>query len=76
MKRIYSKPVVLISEAIGTTSILSGSDPTKVTTNIDHEGHATGPANARRYFGSDDLSNDNTSDCDLFISKESRSLWE
>lgn len=75
MKRIYSKPVVLISEAIGTTSILSGSDPNTIVTPID-PGAANGPANARRRSGFDSFSKDNTSDFDLFISKESRGLWE
>ena len=75
MKRIYSKPLVHVTETLGTTSILSGSDPNTIVIPID-PGPATGPANARRRSGFDSFSDDNTSDFDLFISKESRGLWE
>ena len=76
MKRIYSKPMVHITATIGTTSILAGSDPTKINTPIKDDEAASGAAYARRRFGFDDFSDDNTSACDLFISKESRGMWE
>lgn len=78
MKLAYIKPVILITETIGITSILAGSGSGTITTPID-PGAATGPANARGYSGDDGFSDDDLSDdpfsSEDIVSKHRKSLW-